>query len=71
MPTTMERPAYLSPRQVAEALSVGRRTVYRWMEKEDLDSVKIEGSRRIGEDHLAEKVGKEVARKVFEAHAPE
>lgn len=67
----MSRPAYLSPSQIADALSMSRRQVYRWMEKGELDSVKIDSARRISEKHLAEKVGEEVARDVFESHAEE
>jgi len=71
MPTTMSRPAYLSPSEIANALSMSRRQVYRWMEKGELDSVKIDNSRRISEKHLAEKLGEGVARDVFESHANE
>ena len=69
MPSTMSKPAYLSPSQIADALSMSRRQVYRWMEKGELDSVKIDNARRISEKHLAQKVGEEVARDVFESHA--
>lgn len=65
----MSKPAYLNPSQIADALSMSRRQVYRWMEKGELDSVKIDNARRISEKHLAQKVGEEVARDVFESHA--
>lgn len=71
MPSTMSKPAYLSPSQIADALSMSRRQVYRWMEKGELDSVKIDNARRISEKHLAEKLGDEVARDVFESQAQE
>ena len=69
MASTMTRPAYLSPRQIAEGLSMSRRQVYRWINKGELDSVKIGGSRRVSEEQLARKVGKEPARLVFDAVA--
>ena len=65
----MSKPAYLNPSQIADALSMSRRQVYRWMEKGELDSVKIDNARRISEKHLAQKVGEEVAHDVFESHA--
>lgn len=71
MPTTMTRPAFLSPRQIAEALSMSRRQVYRWIQNGDLPSTKIDGSRRISEKHLAKKVGKETAETVFDAYENE
>jgi len=69
MPTSMSRPAYLSPTEIADALSMSRRQVYRWMEKDEIDSVKIDNARRISEKHLASKLGEEVARDVFDSHA--
>jgi len=65
----MTRPAFLSPRQIAEGLSMSRRQVYRWINKDEIDSVKIDGSRRISEEQLAGKVGKDTARLVFDRAA--
>lgn len=59
----------LSPRQVAEALGMSRRQVYRWIEKDELETSKIDGRHRIFERQLAEKIGEEEARTVFQGVA--
>jgi len=69
MPEAMTRPAYLSPRQVAEALSMSRRQVYRWIGEDEMPSTKIDGTRRISEKQLAVKVGEEAAGTVFDSYA--
>jgi excisionase family DNA binding protein len=65
MPTTMKKPAAVSPREVAEALDMSRRQVYRWIRGGDLRSNKVDGNHKITEGALAEKVGEELAVEVF------
>ncbi|PQJ26752.1 hypothetical protein BSZ35_19075 [Salinibacter sp. 10B] len=69
MPVTMKRPASLSPKQVAEACGVTRRTVYNWIEGGDLRTNKVGNRHRITERQLAEKVGSELAEAAFDAHS--
>jgi excisionase family DNA binding protein len=65
MPATMKKPAAVSPREVAEALDMSRRQVYRWIRGGDLPSNKVDGNHKITEGALAEKVGEELAAEVF------
>lgn len=69
MPTQMTRPAAITPKQVAKALSMSRRQVYRWMEKDEIETTKIDGTHRILERQLAAKVGEEAAAAVFDSVA--
>jgi len=65
----MTRPAALTPKQVAAALNMSRRQVYRWIERGDIESTKIDGTHRIFERQLASKIGEEAASDVFNAAA--
>jgi excisionase family DNA binding protein len=65
----MARPAALTPKQVAEALNMSRRQVYRWIQKDEIETTKIDGTHRIFERQLAEKIGKQEAADVFTAHS--
>ena len=69
MPSPMTRPAALTPKQVAAALNMSRRQVYRWIERGDIESTKIDGTHRIFERQLASKIGGEAASDVFNAAA--
>jgi excisionase family DNA binding protein len=69
MLATMKRPASLSPQQVADACGVTRRTVYNWVENEELRTNRVGNRHRITEKQLAEKVGEELAEAAFDAHA--
>lgn len=75
MPQTMDRPTTLSPKEVAEALGMSRRTIYRWINDGELETTQPSGKaksrHRIFERQLAEKIGEEEARDVFESHADE
>ena len=66
---TMSKPAALSPREIAEALSMSRRQIYRWMSENELSSTKIDGRHKITESQLAGKVGGEMAAEVFDRAA--
>ena len=68
MAATMKRPASLSPKQVADACGVTRRTVYNWIESGDLRTNKVGNRHRVTEKQLAEKVGEELAEAAFDAH---
>jgi len=61
----MTTPAAISPREVAEGLSMSRRQVYRWIESDDLPTNQIGGFHKITEGQLAEKVGEDLAAEVF------
>ncbi|MCS3629288.1 helix-turn-helix domain-containing protein [Salinibacter ruber] len=65
MPSTMKTPAAISPKEVAEGLSMSRRQVYRWIDNEELPTNQIDGYHKITEGQLAEKVGEEMAGEVF------
>jgi excisionase family DNA binding protein len=65
MPSTMKTPAAISPKEVAEGLSMSRRQVYRWIDNEELPTNQIDGYHKITEGQLAEKVGEEMAEEVF------
>jgi len=65
MPSTMKTPAAISPKEVAEGLSMSRRQVYRWIDNEELPTNQIDGYHKITEGQLAEKIGKEMAEEVF------
>lgn len=73
MPTVMDRPTTLSPKEVADALGMSRRTIYRWINDGDLETTqpsgKVKSRHRIFERQLAEKIGKEDAAEVFNAFA--
>lgn len=69
MPTAMKKPAAVSPREVAEALDMSRRQVYRWIRGGDVPSSKVDGKHKITESALAEKVGEELAAEVFRRSA--
>ncbi|WP_103019377.1 helix-turn-helix domain-containing protein [Salinibacter altiplanensis] len=73
MPQTMDRPTTLSPQEVADALGMSRRTIYRWINDRDLDTTQPSGKaksrHRIFERQLAEKIGEEDAAEVFNAYA--
>ncbi len=61
----MKTPAAISPKEVAEGLSMSRRQVYRWIDNEELPTNQIDGYHKITEGQLAEKVGEEMAEEVF------
>lgn len=65
MPSTMKTPAAISPKEVAEGLSMSRRQVYRWIDNEELPTNQIDGYHKITEGQLAEKVGEKMAGEVF------
>ena len=65
MSATMKTPAVISPREVAEALDMSRRQVYRWIHEDELQTQKLEGRHKITEAALREKVGEELAAEVF------
>lgn len=65
MPHTMTTPAVLSPQEVADALDMSRRQVYRWLRSGELPHQKIDGNYKITEDQLVEKVGDQLATEVF------
>jgi excisionase family DNA binding protein len=67
----MTRPAALTPKQVATALNMSRRQVYRWIERGDIETTKIDGTHRIFERQLAAKIGEDEAADVFDAMASE
>jgi excisionase family DNA binding protein len=67
----MKRPAFVSPIQIADALDITRRTVYRWIEAGELDTTKIGSHHRISADQLAAKVGEDATRIIFDAVAAE
>lgn len=73
MPQTMDRPTTLSPKEVANALGMSRRTIYRWINDGDLQTTQPSGKEksrhRIFERQLAEKIGEEEAAEVFNAYA--
>lgn len=69
MPTQMTRPAALTPKQVAKALNMSRRQVYRWIERGDIQTTKIDGTHRIFESQLAGKIGENEAAAVFDSVA--
>ena len=69
MPSQMTRPAALTPKQVAAALNMSRRQVYRWIERGDIETTRIDGTHRIFERQLASKIGDEAAGDVFDAVA--
>ncbi len=75
MPQTMDRPTTLSPKEVADALGMSRRTIYRWINDGDLETTQPSGKaksrHRIFERQLAEKIGEDEARDVFESQANE
>ena len=64
----MTEPAALSPKQVADALQMSRRQVYRWIKAGSLKSTKIDDTHRIFEHQLAEKIGDAEARAVFRTY---
>ena len=65
MSATMKKPAAVSPREIAEALDMSRRQVYRWIRGGELRSNKLDGNHKITEGALTEKVGEELAGEVF------
>lgn len=73
MPTVMERPTTLSPKEVADALGMSRRTIYRWINDGELETTQPTGKKksrhRIFERQLAAKIGEEEAAEVFDAYA--
>ena len=69
MPATLKRPASLSPKQIAEACGVTRRTVYSWIESGELRTIRVSNRHRITEKQLAEKVGSELAEATFDAYS--
>ena len=75
MPTVMDRPKTLSPKQVGDVLGMSRRTIYRWISDGELETLQPTGKpksrHRIFERHLAEKIGEEEAAEVFDAYATE
>lgn len=66
---TMATPAAISPREVAEGISMSRRQVYRWIESGELPTTKVDGFHKITEAQLAEKVGEDLAAEVFKRAA--
>lgn len=71
MPTTMKRPAFVSPKQIADALDITRRTVYRWIERGEISTTQIGTLHRVSADQLAEKVGDDAVAVIFDAVASE
>ena len=75
MPIVMDRPTTLSPKEVADALGMSRRTIYRWINDGDLETTQPSGKEksrhRIFERQLAAKIGEEEAAEVFNAYATE
>lgn len=75
MPQTMDRPTTLSPKEVADALGMSRRTIYRWINDGDLQTTQPSGKEksrhRIFERQLAKKIGEEEAAQVFDSFAEE
>lgn len=75
MPQTMDRPTTLSPKEVATALGMSRRTIYRWINDGDLNTTQPSGKaksrHRIFERQLAEKIGEEEASEVFDSFSDE
>lgn len=73
MPQTMDRPTTLSPKKVADALGMSRRTIYRWINDGELSTTQPSGKaksrHRIFERQLAEKIGEDEAAEVFDAYA--
>jgi excisionase family DNA binding protein len=69
----MDRPTTLSPKEVADALGMSRRTIYRWINDGDLKTTQPSGKaksrHRIFERQLAAKIGEQDAAEVFEAYA--
>lgn len=65
MPSTMKTPAAISPREVAEGLSMSRRQVYRWIDNGELPTNQIDGYHKITEGQLAQKVGEDLAAETF------
>jgi len=65
MPKAMDTPAAISPRDVAEGLSMSRRQVYRWIDNGELPTNQIDGYHKITEGQLAEKVGEDLAAETF------
>jgi excisionase family DNA binding protein len=69
MPAQMKRPAALTPKQVAAALNMSRRQIYRWIEKGEIETTKIDKNHRIFERQLAGKIGEQAAADVFDSVA--
>lgn len=71
MPDVMSRPTTIGPKEVADALGVTRRTVYRWIEDDTLPTTQTgeKGRHRIFERQLAEKIGEQAAADVFDSVA--
>jgi excisionase family DNA binding protein len=67
----MTRPAAITPKQVAAALNMSRRQVYRWIEKDEIQTTKIGGVHRIFQWQLANRIGEQEAADVFDAVAAE
>lgn len=66
MPTTTTRPAVISPREMAEALGMSKRQMYRWIYDDEVEAEKIDGQWKVTEKALAEKVGADLAETVFD-----
>ena len=62
----MNRPIVLSPRDVADALDMSRRQIYRWIDQGKLPTSKVGRQHRITEEQLAEAVGEDLAEAVFD-----
>jgi excisionase family DNA binding protein len=56
----------LTPKQVADAAQVTRRTVYRWIKRGELETVRVDNAHRVTEKQLAEKLGTDAAAAAFD-----
>jgi excisionase family DNA binding protein len=65
----MKRPAFIAPADVADALDMSRRQVYRWIKAGKLPTVQAGRAHKISEAQLAEAVGEDAAAVVFDAAA--